>query len=273
MSEGGSKCPVDHSPKQSWLSSIFWKTQPKPHPEVAPSQTCPVPHSPNMANEDQPEQPKCPVDHSARQAWLDKVSVHVISPEEAIETPQPPTTKSKSCDSSTIVNTTQDTTTSTVNLPTEREISSIPRTSTSQNWIYPSEKQFFEAMTRKNWQPATQDMKVIVPIHNLVNERAWKHILMWEKEHGAQVSLTSFRGDSQRMTPRAWFKSVVLGGDRPFDRHDWVVSRAGGGGEVEYVIDFYNGEGASVWLDVRPKLNSFEGVKLRLMRAFGGSSS
>ena len=52
-------------------------------------------------------------------------------------------------------------------------------------------KQFFEAMKRKNWDPQQEDMKVIVPIHNLVNERAWKHILMWEnlmpKTHNKNV--------------------------------------------------------------------------------------
>jgi cytochrome c heme-lyase len=48
-------------------------------------------------------------------------------------------------------------------------------------WIYPSEQMFFNAMKRKNWSPREEDMKFVVPIHNMVNEMAWKHILRWEK--------------------------------------------------------------------------------------------
>jgi cytochrome c heme-lyase len=53
-----------------------------------------------------------------------------------------------------------------------------------------------------------------------------------------------------------------------------VVDRCGT--KIEYVIDFYAGKdegkaGKSLnfYLDVRPKLNSFEGVKMRLMRYWG----
>lgn len=89
-------------------------------------------------------------------------------------------------------------------LNTEREVSTIPKAanaadpygekgSSSGNhaadpdgdsdsvWIYPSEQMFFNAMKRKNWNPREEDMKFVVPIHNMVNEMAWKHILKWEK--------------------------------------------------------------------------------------------
>ncbi|KAG0275932.1 Cytochrome c1 heme lyase [Linnemannia gamsii] len=99
-------------------------------------------------------------------------------------------------------------------LATEREISSIPKAANSPDpygdsknkassaassssgsgahapdpdsdqgevWIYPSEQMFFNAMKRKNWNPREEDMKFVVPIHNMVNEMAWKHILRWEK--------------------------------------------------------------------------------------------
>ena len=64
----------------------------------------------------------------------------------------------------------------------------------------------------------------------------------------------------------------MLGYQTPFDRHDWVVDRCGK--QVEYVIDFYEGKsqvgkGLNFYLDVRPKLNSFEGVKMRVFRIFG----
>jgi cytochrome c heme-lyase len=65
-----------------------------------------------------------------------------------------------------------------------------------------------------------------------------------------------------------------LGYTAPFDRHDWVVDRCGT--RIEYVIDFYagkdNGKGdgkLNFYLDVRPKLNTVEGVKMRVMRTFG----
>lgn len=57
----------------------------------------------------------------------------------------------------------------------------------------------------------------------------------------------------------------------PFDRHDWVVDRDGH--EVRYVIDFYSGQPEpgrplSVYLDVRPALDSVDGVLDRLRWQF-----
>lgn len=75
------------------------------------------------------------------------------------------------------------------------------------------------------------------------------------------------------MSPKARI-NTFLGYQAPFDRHDWVVDRCGK--EIEYIIDFYagrNGGGGagklSFYLDVRPKLNTWEGVKMRAMRAAG----
>ena len=74
------------------------------------------------------------------------------------------------------------------------------------------------------------------------------------------------------MTPRARLYTL-LGYRPPFDRHDWVIDRCGT--KVEYVIDFYagkdEGKGKSLnfYLDVRPKLNSWEGMKMRLARSTG----
>lgn len=78
------------------------------------------------------------------------------------------------------------------------------------------------------------------------------------------------------MSPKARV-NTLLGYTAPFDRHDWVVDRCGT--RVEYIIDFYSGRaraagGAmagvpSFYLDVRPKLNSWEGVKMRALRGLG----
>jgi hypothetical protein len=77
-------------------------------------------------------------------------------------------------------------------LPDARQISSIPRSSTTKNtdqstlteyWVYPSQKQFYEAMKRKNYRPREEDMSVIVPMHNIINEMAWQKILKWELKY------------------------------------------------------------------------------------------
>jgi cytochrome c heme-lyase len=139
----------------------------------------------------------------------------------------------------------------------------------------------------------------IIPIHNAVNEKAWADILTWESRAPASdpgstkcggPKLYSFRGlgaDSQFLSPRARFNSL-LGYQPPFDRHDWVVERCDGQ-RIEYVIDFYQGKSASspspsagsgltgasgpgklsFYLDVRPKLNSMEGWRMRFGRFWG----
>lgn len=239
------RCPVDHSSRGEWLENMK-----------------------SIPNQEQ--QSVCPVNHNDRKNWLDKVSVISTTKSE----PEAAEGDSfESCNSQVIDEKQKFSTHSNTHLPTERQISSIPRSQENKNWVYPSEKQFFDAMRRKNWNPNVTDMKTIVPIHNAVNEMAWFNILNWEKAYKEQslkcggVKLTSFKG-VQHLTPRAWFNTNILGYQKPFDRHDWVVDRCGT--QIEYVIDFYSGnsKSPSLYLDVRPKINSWEGVKLRLMRVF-----
>jgi cytochrome c heme-lyase len=173
--------------------------------------------------------------------------------------------------------------------------SSIPKGS-NENWVYPSEAQFFAAMSRKNHNPEAADMRVVVPIHNAVNERAWAEVLSWEAGRGGEkcggVKLATFKGRPGDISPRARWNTLLgyvtmvvrphsstsLKGTRryspPFDRHDWVIDRCGT--RVRYVIDFYTGrspakaaEGnVSFYLDVRPALDSWEGVMMRVRRLF-----
>lgn len=161
-------------------------------------------------------------------------------------------------------------------LSSQREVSSIPRAGKDGNWIYPSQQQFYSAMLRKNYSPEARDMATIIPIHNAVNEKAWAEILKWEKGKGITCGgpkLVSFSGDSSKLSPKARW-NMLLGDTRPFDRHDWVIDRCGT--RVDYIIDFYTGtpdqrhpERPSFYLDARPKLNSWEGVKMRLLNVFG----
>ena len=114
-------------------------------------------------------------------------------------------------------------------LPTDREISSIPRAD-GEKWVYPSQAQFYAAMARKRHDPRAEDMRVVVPIHNAVNERAWREVLGWEEGYGyggnasgtgtgtgtgsenercEGPKLVSFKGRPNDRTPRAWFYSLL----------------------------------------------------------------
>jgi cytochrome c heme-lyase len=277
MGDNQPKCPVDHSAREQWAKSSSALVAPHPIPQ-------------GKAND---EEAKCPVDHSARAKWAElSKSEETETSNEAAECPVSPDSRVHWAQMRSKVDGSQIPTDiehssdylpdtpiyeTNVSLPEEREISSIPRTGSDQNWIYPSQKQFFEAMKRKNWNPEAEVMKAVVPIHNAVNERAWYQILKWEEGRGGDscggIQLTSFKGDSKKLTPKAWIK-WIFGYQKPFDRHDWTIDRCGTA--VDYVIDFYTGKPnpkmagmASFYLDVRPKLNSFEGVKLRVLKFFG----
>lgn len=194
-------------------------------------------------------------------------------------------------------------------LSQDREVSSIPRATalalahgtspannevetgrdTSGNWIYPSETQFFNAVMRKDTtstspQDLAQSISSIIPIHNAVNERAWHLIKQWEGDSSKSCGgpkLLSFQGlGAGALSPKAKWNTTVMGAKEPFDRHDWVVERCGGE-QVEYIIDFYQGkerddvdprrraQELNFYLDVRPKLNTFEGVKMRAEKLMG----
>ncbi|KAK7049228.1 Cytochrome c1 heme lyase [Paramarasmius palmivorus] len=201
--------------------------------------SCPVDHGNSKS---QPQADACPVDHTSRSTWSRFFS-------------SSPASSSQS------------------GLSSEREVSSIPKGSDG-NWVYPSEAQFFAAMARKNHNPQAADMKTIVPIHNAVNERAWSEILKWEAGRGGEacggVKLVNFKGRPNDKSPKARWK-MLLGYAAPFDRHDWVVDRCGL--RTRYIIDFYTGRSdgsnnPSFYLDVRPALDNWEGVRMRVENVF-----
>ncbi|PKI84330.1 holocytochrome-c synthase [Malassezia vespertilionis] len=161
-----------------------------------------------------------------------------------------------------------------------------------RNWVYPSPSQFYTAVTRKNHDVRAEDMNVVVPIHNAVNEEAWRRILEWERSWKAQGStaphLVNFVGRPKDLTWRAWFRSLA-GYQPPFDRHDWVIARPNPDSDaprmMRYIIDFYAGRpsanaeidtkntmmraqdpknAVAFYLDVRPAPDSAEGIAMRL---------
>lgn len=274
--EGEGVCPVDHSTREAWLKNTGKQ------PEY---------HDAKMEKSTSNDADKCPVDHSSREAWL-KQAKHAPSTisSNGGETFDLPTAVSKEdcssdrLDSNSVLSNASRVASAT-GLSTDREISTIPRSGgPGGNWVYPSQAQFYAAMQRKNWDPQAEDMKSVVPIHNAVNERAWSEIMKWEEPVAKSKpelykcggpQLVSFSGDARKLTPRARFNMMFLGWKKPFDRHDWVVDRCGTQ-TVEYVIDFYPGKEnphmrglPSFYLDVRPKLNSFEGCRMRFMKFIG----
>lgn len=56
-------------------------------------------------------------------------------------------------------------------------------------------------------------MKVVVPIHNAVNERAWTELMKWEAGQGGDqcggVKLVSFKGRPKDLSPRARWKTLL----------------------------------------------------------------
>ena len=98
-------------------------------------------------------------------------------------------------------------------LPLDRVTSSIPRTDTQGNWMYPSQQQLYNALSRKNHNPREADMKFVVPIHNAVNERTWMQIMEWENGQGGErcggAKLATFRGRPNDTSPKAWCKALL----------------------------------------------------------------
>ncbi|KAG5366502.1 putative cytochrome c1 heme lyase [Yarrowia sp. B02] len=273
------KCPVDHESRKVWARKLEQSTENAENAEKCPvdhskmkqteqtkPETCPVDHKTTQTTQTTEKETKtpsetCPVDHNSREVWAKR---NVASHGSAASVDIEPYGNGPVDEPNT-------------GLDQQREISTIPRAGSDSNWVYPSQQQFFNAMKRKQWDPQAEDMQSIVPIHNAVNERAWFEIQRWEGKLASQCGgpkLVSFQGDSKKLTPKARFNNWFLGYQKPFDRHDWTVDRCGT--KIDYVIDFYEGKQLpgmigmpSFYLDVRPKINSFEGVRMRVANLFG----
>ncbi|KAG1169019.1 hypothetical protein G6F70_008733 [Rhizopus microsporus] len=162
----------------------------------------------------------------------------------------------------------------TIDLPTERVISSIPKSKDSEvKWEYPSPQQFYNALRRKGWETPEDEIETMVDIHNFLNEEAWQEVLKWEKKYKCDCAedpyLSKFQGRPKELTPKARWHSL-LGAPKPFDRHDWYVSRCGQ--TRRYVIDYYEAPedvpGVPVFhLDIRPALDDIDSIMVRFKEA------
>lgn len=149
-------------------------------------------------------------------------------------------------------------------LPVEREVSSIPK-GEGETWQYPSEQMFYNALKRKGKGDDVDEelVSTILKIHNNMNEQTWEKVVDWEKLHIGECNeypvLTRFMGRPHDLSPRAWLAHHVLGKEKPFDRHDWFVSRCGK--EVRYVIDYYHDESKSPFDELPKHKKDKEAIK------------
>lgn len=152
-------------------------------------------------------------------------------------------------------------------LSTSRLQSSIPKGGTDTTWVYPSPQMFYNALKRKDKADdvTEDDMEAVVFAHNTMNEITWARVQQWELLHRDECGdcrLRRFMGRPDQLSPLARVQSW-LGGQLPFDRHDWYVDRCGR--EVRYVIDFYfheekAGTPEAFSIRARPAVDSVEAV-------------
>ena len=148
--------------------------------ETKPAQ-CPVQHSPPPPSQNSPA--KCPIDHSA-------LAPGSSSPPHPSGSPHPsglakcPVEHGNTGDLNPLnqmPNLAQERAPGqSMELPLEREVSTIPRAKDSSKWEYPSAQQFYNALVRKGWETPEEHVQTMVDIHNFLNEEAWQEILKWE---------------------------------------------------------------------------------------------
>jgi len=157
--------------------SLTTSSAPSDHPPIASSSRRPPPQCP-MHNSDLPKAPappavlsnstpKCPIDHTKQDPNnpLNQIPANLSLKRQPNQT---------------------------VDLPTERTISTIPRPQNDADdgttWDYPSPQQFYNALVRKGWETPEDSVEMMVDIHNFLNERAWREVMRWESKMPGYVS-------------------------------------------------------------------------------------
>ncbi|KAI9248915.1 cytochrome c/c1 heme lyase-domain-containing protein [Sporodiniella umbellata] len=129
-----------------------------------------------------------------------------------------------------------------IDLPTERTISSIPKTKgSSDKWEYPSPQQFYNALRRKGWETPEEHIETMVDIHNFLNEEAWNEVIKWEKKYNWIPIYPNFKVDQKNLR----------------QKQDGIHFLAP---EEEPGVPVFH-------LDIRPALDDFESVKVRFKEA------
>jgi len=93
-----------------------------------------------------------------------------------------------------------------INLPQEREESTIPRGDGAGLWEYPSPQQMYNAMLRKGYTDTpAEHVEAMVAVHNFLNEGAWEEIKGWEARFssglykGSELCLKGEEGADRQM--------------------------------------------------------------------------
>ena len=78
------------------------------------------------------------------------------------------------------------------------------------NFIDITEQQYYNAMKKKGYDPAEDDMPVILAIHNIVNEQGWSKVKEWESLRGClNPKLKQFQGRPKDISPKAYLMSLM----------------------------------------------------------------
>lgn len=209
--------------RQQWLAAAKARNQSATSPHAPAAPPVPVPAAAPAVTA---QAESCPVDEGTRLKWL------ASQQDKSASSSHPPSSPFAASASSSSRPTGGRP--PAASLSTDREVSSIPRVSTADlpqlsehadtkafytpeqsHWVYPSEEQFYSAMERKNHNPSAVDMKTLVPIHNAVNEEAWKAVLEWEKGLGGDecggVKLRTFKGTPGALTPKSFANRFLFG--------------------------------------------------------------
>lgn len=176
------QCPVDHNSREAWLAQARAAQQATQQPSPSSPSSQPTKIESEQSSSSSGWGWRIPFFSSSSSS-----STTTTTPSTQTTTSSPPHPPQKGG-----------------NLGTDRVISSIPRSTgpgattsacpvnhetetgadpKTGNWVYPSEKMFFDAMRRKGHATQAADMKTVVPIHNAVNERAWHEIREWERPY------------------------------------------------------------------------------------------
>ncbi|KAJ5851890.1 Cytochrome c/c1 heme-lyase [Penicillium soppii] len=168
----------------------FWADTTVPAIPHAPTSASPPPGCPMHESGAKPTPPKLAAEPPSSCPMKSKDSPFYSPPKSSQpETPQPPVAAQPSTLSklnplnymfSSISQ--ERAANQTIDLPVEREPSSIPRGDAEGNWEYPSPQQMYNAMLRKGHTDTPQDaVESMVAVHNFLNEGAWDEIVSWER--------------------------------------------------------------------------------------------
>lgn len=191
--DGAEKCPVDHKSREAWLAQAraAQEAQQSSQPQRSPSSIDPKSASTSTSTSTSTSVSSSSSGWGWRIPFLGSPS-NSTQPQHQQQQPhspqQIPGAPGGSLGTNRVVSTiprSTDAGATTAACPVNHETETGADAKTG-NWVYPSEKMFFDAMMRKGHDTRAADMRTVVPIHNAVNEKAWVEIKEWERPYTAE---------------------------------------------------------------------------------------